>query len=351
MYRITPTWPADQNALCVFWRGKIYVDRAVAFGLTSSAGVFGSVADMLVTIYVATGFGPIKKWVDDFLVIRLPGQSWSEDDFIALTAALGVPWSRSKTRPLAVVQRYIGFDWDVQGKTVALPKDKLAKVLDLVKLWSTDGARFRAHEAAQLQGKLVHVATIFPLVRPFVRSIAYFERSFKDPRAKLNPPKPLISDLSWVRFILESHPRTIPLSLPEPIDIGWWGDASTSFGIGIAVGQYWAVWRWVPGFEVGSNKSHDIGWAEAVAVEFISGLTSALTALTEAIINAVSANKRCKRVISKSQFLTIIAIYRTAIRAVSAITHQCCKDVSAISLIRAIQAIVWFRSQKHHTEN
>jgi hypothetical protein len=52
----------------------------------------------------------------------------------------------------------------------------------------TDGVRFRAREAAQLQGKLVHVATIFPLVRPFVRSIAYFECSFKDPRAKLRLP-------------------------------------------------------------------------------------------------------------------------------------------------------------------
>ncbi|PSR80887.1 hypothetical protein PHLCEN_2v6596 [Hermanssonia centrifuga] len=73
-YRITPVIPSQQNALCIFWRGKIYVDRAVAFGLRSSAGVFGALADMLVAIYRASGFGPLKKWVDDFLVIRLPNQ-------------------------------------------------------------------------------------------------------------------------------------------------------------------------------------------------------------------------------------------------------------------------------------
>jgi hypothetical protein len=33
---------------------------------------------MLTAIYQAAGYGPIMRWVDDFLVIRLPGQSWTE---------------------------------------------------------------------------------------------------------------------------------------------------------------------------------------------------------------------------------------------------------------------------------
>ncbi|OSC96160.1 hypothetical protein PYCCODRAFT_1335184, partial [Trametes coccinea BRFM310] len=52
--------------------GKVYVDTALCFGLTSSAGVFGSIADMLVAIYHTYGFGSIRKWVNDFFVIRLP---------------------------------------------------------------------------------------------------------------------------------------------------------------------------------------------------------------------------------------------------------------------------------------
>jgi hypothetical protein len=31
------------------------------FGMSSSAGVFGAIADMLVAIYMAAGFGPISK--------------------------------------------------------------------------------------------------------------------------------------------------------------------------------------------------------------------------------------------------------------------------------------------------
>ena len=51
------------------WQGLVYVDHAVIFGLLSSAGVFGCVADMLVAIYKATGFHTLLKWVDDFFVI------------------------------------------------------------------------------------------------------------------------------------------------------------------------------------------------------------------------------------------------------------------------------------------
>lgn len=37
------------------------------FGLALSAGVFGCVTDMLIDIYVSAGFGPLTKWVNDFL--------------------------------------------------------------------------------------------------------------------------------------------------------------------------------------------------------------------------------------------------------------------------------------------
>jgi hypothetical protein len=161
-YRLTPVCPNQQNALCVYWDGLVYVDRAVMFGLSSSAGVFGAVADMLVAIYQAAGFGPILKWVDDFLVFQLPGQSWSEEEFINLTGCLGVPWSHEKTRPLAPIQKYIGFMWDLEAKTVALPESKLQATRTQLKKWLVEEGRFSMKEAASMHGKLVHVSLIFP---------------------------------------------------------------------------------------------------------------------------------------------------------------------------------------------
>ena len=43
------------------WKGLVYVDQAVMFGLSSSVGVFGVIGDMLVTIYEKAGFSPIIK--------------------------------------------------------------------------------------------------------------------------------------------------------------------------------------------------------------------------------------------------------------------------------------------------
>jgi len=273
-YRNTPIRPDQQHVLCVYWRGKVYVDRAVMFGLTSSAGVFGKVADMLVAIYEKASFGPIRKWVDDFFVIRLPHQSWTEQEFMSLTSYCGVPWSLEKLRPFASVQRYIGFDWDLPGKLVSIPMDKLHSVVQRIDLWLLAAATFSRKDTASLHGKLVHISSIFPLIHPFLRSLSVFEGQFRSPRARLNPPHSVTADLSWVRFLLRHSQNSLPLSSPEPVDINWWGDASTSFGVGVVVGQHWAVWKWAVGFRVGPGQGFDIGWAEAVAVEL--GLRLAL---------------------------------------------------------------------------
>jgi hypothetical protein len=121
----------------------------------------------------------------------------------------------------------------------------------------------------------VHVSCIFPLIRPFLRSIAYFAQHFESPRARLPATPAVRADLSWIQFLILGLRNEVPLAPATPTDLQWWGDASTSFGVGIALGQYWAVWKWAPGFIVGPKQDFDIGWAEAVAIEL--GLRLALS--------------------------------------------------------------------------
>lgn len=268
-YRITPVRPDQQNFTCIHWKGEVYVDRAACFGLASSAGVFGAIADMLVAIYMASGYRAITKWVDDFFVIAFPGDRWTEEDFMSLTGQLGVPWSREKTRYLSVVQRFTGFDWDLANRTVALPTEKLEATIALITRWTLPAAHFSANDAASLHGKLVHISSIFRCIRPFLRSASRFaadlaQRKYRTTKA---PTMDLLADLSWVRFILESSPNVLPLRNPTPVDLNWWGDASSSFGIGVVIHGHWAVWKYAAGFIVGPNQAFDIGWAEAVAVE------------------------------------------------------------------------------------
>ena len=266
--RQTPVSPDQQWALCLFWDGKVYVDRAVPFGLASSAGVFGSVADMLIAIYEASGmFGPMVKWVDDFFVTRLPHQQSTEADFVSLTSKHGVPWNAKKLRPFNVVQRYLGYNWDLQNRTVSMPMEKLDACRHLLDSWLESKATFTMHQAETLHGKLVYMSSLFRLIRPFLPSITSFSKSFSNIHVRRHPNSSLVKDLRWVVWLLNILPRTIPLSFVEPEDIGWWGDASTSFGIGVVIGKFWSAWHWAPGFHPGTGSESNIGWAEAVAIE------------------------------------------------------------------------------------
>jgi hypothetical protein len=137
-----------------------------------------------VALYKVAGFSRILKWVDNFFVIHLPNEDWTEQDFMALTAAFGVSWSANKMRPLSTVQRYIGFNWNLKACTVALQHKKLTKILqamnhDLQPNWTVS-----ARDAASMHGKLVHVLCIFPLIRPFVTTrlvvVFYFMKVVRD---------------------------------------------------------------------------------------------------------------------------------------------------------------------------
>jgi len=273
-YRIVPLAISQQASVCIHWKGLIYVDRALMFGLSSSAGVFGLVADMVVAIYQKAGFGPIKKWVDNFFVVSLPDQSWTEQDFVRLTVHIAVPWSPQKICPLASCQCYIGFDWDLAAKSVALLDDKLSKLLTTLLLWLSPESRHTQKEAQSLHGRLVHASCIFRLIKPFLCSLIFFAKSFRSLHARRFLPRNVLADLHQTDNIIRISPSRVPLRKPDPVDINWWGDASTSFGIGVVIDSYWAVWHWCPGFAVGPGREFDIGWAEAIAVEL--GLITAL---------------------------------------------------------------------------
>ena len=152
---------------------------------------------------------------------------------------------------------------------MALLKEKLQATQLLVKEWQHPDASFSACEAASLHGKLVHVSCIFPLIRPFLCSISLFSQNFTSPQAKLHATSPVQHNLyvSWIYFLLHQLPNEVPLTNQDIVDLNWWGDASTSFGIGIVLGEFFAVWKYAPGFQLGPKKAFDISWAEAVAVE------------------------------------------------------------------------------------
>lgn len=85
---------------------------------------------------------------------------------------------------------------------------------------------------------------------------------FKPRRA----PRGTEVDLAWWLFRLAT---TIPRPVPGPVpihDLPAFSDASSSTGPGIVIVDRWRAWRLAPNWQ---TKGRDIGWAEAVAFEFL----------------------------------------------------------------------------------
>jgi hypothetical protein len=79
-YRTIPVTPTQWPGLVVRLPGedKFAIDTCNCFGLASSAGSYGIVADAGTDITRALGIGPVSKWVDDHIFFRIPRQHLQE---------------------------------------------------------------------------------------------------------------------------------------------------------------------------------------------------------------------------------------------------------------------------------
>jgi hypothetical protein len=72
-YRTIPIKPTQWPGTVVrISESQFAIDKCLAFGCSSSAGVYGNLADASADIFRSEGIGPISKWVDDFVFFRIP---------------------------------------------------------------------------------------------------------------------------------------------------------------------------------------------------------------------------------------------------------------------------------------
>jgi hypothetical protein len=277
-FRCCPILPCQQHNFIIEWNDSFYIDHDAPFGAASSGGVFGKVADAKSAICDALGYGPNLNWVDDFLFFRLLSHtastvtvsefhSYTLEDLYIVATQLGWPWKESKTRPFNSSFRYLGFDWDIPSKRVSIPDEKKNRYLIKLSSWVC-GNKFTRKEAESVLGTLVHCSLVLPNGRSRLPAISHFAASFNYTSSSFirkTPNPSVLNDISWWRAELSSTTCGSILSQPPPPqDVGFWVDASTSWGIGIVFNGCWESWQ----LKTGWNKNgRDIGWAEFVALE------------------------------------------------------------------------------------
>ncbi len=74
-YRIVPVHPSDHWFLGMKWKGALYVDAALPFGLRSAPKIFNAVADALLWIMGFQGVPLGIHYLDDFLLVH--GEAWN----------------------------------------------------------------------------------------------------------------------------------------------------------------------------------------------------------------------------------------------------------------------------------
>lgn len=193
--------------------------------------------------------------------------AYSMEDVDDISSRLGVPWERSKDVPFGKVTPFIGFDWDIERKTVSLQEKKKEKYRSAVEEWR----RRESHtldDVQKLYGKLLHTCLVIPEGRAYLTKLENMLGIFHDtPHKPRHPPRHTNKDLLWwLRTLSESTlTREVP-GAQEVIDVQAFSDASSSVGVGIVIGDWWNAWTLKSGWNI---DGRDIVWAEAVGMELL----------------------------------------------------------------------------------
>ena len=311
------------------------INTADSFGLASAGGIWGHLADAICDVFRAEGIGPLTKWVDDFVFLRLPLQhlteynnlrskwatqvqaqgrlhirsrllytgdpfpdgrptefdepmdqplrprsyspsevfAYSDADIDQISAALGIPWKEEKTTPFCSSVVYLGFEWDLDAKLVRLTMSKTSKYLQAITDWHARPSHTLV-QVQELYGKLLHAAYVIPAGRAFLTGLEAMLPTFTTrPDCPHRPAKGVYEELNWwsQRLSKPNLCRSLPSTASFP-EIHAFSDASSGVGIGLVIHNAWNAFTLKQGWK---DNGREIAWAEAVGLELLL-LTTAI---------------------------------------------------------------------------
>ena len=170
-YRLIPVHPQDRVLQAMRWKGRIYVDPMLPFGLRSAPKIFNTVADALNWHLKRSGIPYILHYLDDFIIVAPPDSPLCQcymDILMRECFILKVPIAAHKTDGPTAVIIFLGIIIDTLKGELRLPEEKLKRLKDLLREWS--GRRsFVRKELESLIGLLNHACKVVRSGRSFLR--------------------------------------------------------------------------------------------------------------------------------------------------------------------------------------
>ena len=117
----------DQHLLGISWKGAVYMDGALPFGLHSAPKIFMAMADALAWVLLFRGLPNLLHCLDDFLFVVPPDSLAAmviRDLVATVLADLGVLIAARKTKGLSAQVTFLGFVVDLEARQLRLPVEK-----------------------------------------------------------------------------------------------------------------------------------------------------------------------------------------------------------------------------------
>jgi hypothetical protein len=249
-YRLILVNPQDRPLQAVSWRGGIYIDLMLPFGLRSAPKIFNAVADALEWHLRQLGVQHIFHYLDDFIILGRPESSQCTEALATLNHscwALGVPVAEHKRAGPATCLTFLGIEVDTEAAQLRLPMEKLQRLSSLLNGWG-DRRTCSRWELESLVGLLNHACKVVRSGRSFLRRM--IDLLHMVPMHPLRPHpirlnREFRSDLIWWRLFVSEWNGVSFLPPPHQLPAKEMAtDASGSWGCGAWHGNSWFQLTW-----------------------------------------------------------------------------------------------------------
>ena len=153
------------------WKGQVYIDPMLPFGLRSAPKLFNAAADALKWLLKQRGIQHIFHYLDGFIVVALPSSPNCREAIVILNEAcayLYVPIADHKCDGPTTCLTFLGIEADTIAGQLRLPTDKLHRLQTLV-AERGDRKVCTQRELESLAGLLNHACKVVRSGRSFLR--------------------------------------------------------------------------------------------------------------------------------------------------------------------------------------
>ena len=168
-FHLLPVHPHD-HLLAMSWKGEVYIDHCISFGLRSATKLFNIMADPLSWAAQKAGVSYLIHYLDDYLTVGPPLYQVCQnnaDIFTSLCKDLGVPLATDKLEGPSTSLSFLGIILDTHYMEIRLPSDKLSRMQDMLKSWLSK-KKATKREILSLVETLQHATKVVRPGRTFV---------------------------------------------------------------------------------------------------------------------------------------------------------------------------------------